>query len=47
MILRKTEKWDRMFNLEDNIGLLVLKMIIWKERPLFAEEFFKLTDQLE
>ena len=27
IILRKTEIWDKMFNFEDIIGLLVLKMI--------------------
>ena len=27
IILRSTEIWDEMFNFEDNIGLLALKMI--------------------
>ena len=28
IILSQTEIWDEMFNFEDNIGLLVLKMIV-------------------
>ena len=32
-----------MFNFEDNIGLLVLKMIAWKKQCLFVKEFSILT----
>ena len=42
--------WKRvmgqMFNFEDNISLLVLKMNILKKLPLFVKEFFK-SDNLE
>ena len=31
-----------MFNFEDNIGILVLKMIIWKEQPLSVKDFFQI-----
>ena len=30
-----------MFSFEDNIGLLVLKTIIWKKLFLFVKEIFK------
>ena len=30
-----------MFNFEDNIGLLVLKVIIWKRLSLFVMKFCK------
>ena len=33
IILRKTEIWDEMFNFEDNIRLLSLNKIIWKDDP--------------
>ena len=29
-----------MFNFEDNIGILVLKMITWKKQPPVSEGFF-------
>ena len=32
IILRKTDIWDKMFNFEVNIRLLVLKMIILKKK---------------
>ena len=31
-----------MFNFEDNIGILVLKMIIWKKQPLSVKDFFQI-----
>ena len=39
------ELW-KTFNFEDNLELLILKMIIWKKQPLFVKEFFK-SDHLE
>ena len=36
------EIWDKTFNFEDKIALLVLKTIILKKRPLFVKEFFKI-----
>ena len=35
-----------MFNFVDNIGLLVLKIIIWKKLFLFVKESFK-SDNME
>ena len=32
--------WDKSFNFEDNIALLVLKTIVLKEQLLFVKEFF-------
>ena len=40
------ELWDKMFSSEDNIGLLVLKTIIFRKPTLFVKEFFK-SDNLE
>ena len=38
----RTELWDKMFNFEDKVGLLVLKIIVLKKKqPLFLKEFFK------
>ena len=37
---------QKTFNFEDNIALVVLKVIILKKSPLFVKEFFK-SDNLE
>ena len=37
------ELWDKTFNFEDNIGLLVLKTIILKKKqPPIGEEIFQI-----
>ena len=46
IILRLTEICDKLFNFEDNVELLALKMIIWKERPLFVKKCI-ISEQLE
>ena len=38
-----TELWDETFNFEDNIGFLVLKMIVWKNDPCLWMNFSILT----
>ena len=37
------ELWDKIFNFEDNTGLLVLKNDHLEKRPLFVNEFSNLT----